>query len=398
MSEFLEPPPRVRPEQAPPVNPPPWTGRPAGAPLGAAVGDLLLAQSELATVRIAYIDAYPEGFELEIRALARVAYDDLRRGDDEPGPDVFGRHWPLVDEPDDALPSQLLRIGVRFADGRLATNVAGHDRPMAGPTMWPLSGGGSGAVRGCLPERAPESRFHQGYWLSPLPPPGPLEIACEWPVAWIPVVRRRVDARVIIDAAERGRAMFGDGRHVERDGRRWRLGTGEDAAWINDGTSPGLTITSAVPPAFDAYCTVELPRTHEDAERERHERAVIDLLDRHTPPQPWWLGYLDTGASDVVFPYAPRTTIYSGYGYVLVQAGPREAARWRERGFSWALPELMFPADRSWLVSTMWDDAWSSIGGSEQLVDRLLSDPLLGPRTRRVPLDQDATPPGHAAI
>jgi hypothetical protein len=188
---------------------------------------------------------------------------------------------------------------------------------------------------------------------------------------------------------------------VNRDGRRWRLGTDDDAAWINDGinrgTSAVLGITYAVPPVFDAYCTLELPQTADEAEASRHERAAIDLLARHTSAQPWWLGYLDTGASNIVFPYTSRTTVYSGWGYVLVKAGPKQAITWRETGFSWALPELMFPADRSWLVSTMWDDSWSSIGGSEQLIERFLTDPLLGPRVRPVTLDQDPRPPGHPA-
>jgi hypothetical protein len=43
----------------------------------------------------------------------------------------------------------------------------------------------------------------------------------------------------------------------------------------------------------------------------------------------------------------------------------------------------------------MWDDGWSSIGGSEQLVDRFLNHPTLGPRARRVGFGQDSTPPGH---
>jgi hypothetical protein len=29
-------------------------------------------------------------------------------------------------------------------------------------------------------------------------------------------------------------------------------------------------------------------------------------LKAHTATQPWWLGYLDTGAHDIVFDTAPR--------------------------------------------------------------------------------------------
>jgi hypothetical protein len=82
-------------------------------------------------------------------------------------------------------------------------------------------------------------------------------------------------------------------------------------------------------------------------------------------------------------------TAYYGYGYVLVEAGPRQAAGWRDTGFNWALPDLIFPADHSWLVSTMWDDNWTSVGGSEQLVSSFLRHPELGPRTRRVTAEQD---------
>jgi hypothetical protein len=390
VSEFFEPPPSPSLEQAEPVNPPPWTGRPQGPPLGVAVSELLLARSERAAVYVDYVDAYPEGFELKIRASTTVAYHELSREGDDSGPDVFGRHWPMVGERRDVLPRELLRIGVQFADGRAATNIGGHDRPVAGPTMWSLSGGGGGG--------GGESRFRQSYWISPLPPPGPVGIVCEWPAVDIPVVRHEIDARLILDAAGKARAMFGDGHHVLRDGRAWRLGADADAAWISDGTAAGNTITYAIPPVFTSYCTLGLPETNDRAELARHEQAVIELLTRLTPEQPWWLGFLDTGPSDVVFPYAPRTTIYYGYGYVLVDAGAQQAAGWRDEGFSWTLPELMFPADHSWLLSTMWDDGWTSIGGSQQLVNDFLNDATLGPRTRRVVLGQDPTPPGHRAI
>jgi hypothetical protein len=351
--------------------------------------DLLLARSDRAAVYVDYLDAYPEGFELEIRASTSVAYHELAREGDESGPDPFGRHWPMDGERRDVLPPQLLRVGVQFADGRAATSIIGHDRRVGGPVMDALRGGGRG--------RPGESRFHQGFWVSPLPPPGPLAVVCEWPAVEIPVARREVDARVILDAAEAARAMFGDGHHVRKDGRAWRLGTSAEAAWINDWTSAGRTIAYAIPPVFESYCTVELPRSQDPTELDRHEAAVIELLTEQAPEQSWCLGYLDTGASDVVFPYAPRTTIYCHYGYVLVQAGAHEAAGWREKGFSWALPELIFPADRSWLLSTMWDDSWTCVGGSQQLVDGFVHDATLGPRARRVALGQDPTPPGQEA-
>ena len=345
---------------------------------------MVLSHSDTATLSIAYLDAYPEGFELEIEARTTIAYHDLGREGDS-GPDVFGRHWPMAGEPRDSLPPQLLRVAVQFADGRRATNVHGHDRPVAGPVMWPLRGGGGG--------RAGESRFHQGYWISPLPPSGPVTVVCEWPAVGIPLVRHEVDAQLILDGAERARTLFTGDQRVLRHGQEWRLGADADVTWINSGTSVGTAITAAIPPRFASYCTLLLPRKR-NAELAAHERAVIELLTEHTPEQRWWLGYLDTGASNVVFPYAPRATVYCGYRYVLVEAGPQEATSWRDADFKGALPELMFPQDRSWLVSTMWDDDWTSIGGPEQLVSSFLRHPTLGPKARRVAVGEDRDAPG----
>lgn len=386
MSDFFRPPPMAPTEPAVGGDAPPWTGRPQGSPRGEVLSDLVLSRSERATLSIGYLDAYPEGFELEIEASTSVGWSNLRREGDDSGPDVFGRHWPIVGERSDRLPPQLLRVGVKFADGRAATNIGGHDRPVEGPVMWPLSGGGSGGVGG--------SSFHQGYWISPLPPSGPLTVVCEWPVVGIPFVCHEIDAQLVLDGAERARTMFPSGNAVVRDDREWRLGTDAAVTWINDGTSPSTAITSAIPPIFASYCTLLLPHSGDD-ELAAHERAVIELLSEQTNEQSWWLGYLDTGASDVVFPYAPRTKVYYGYGYVLVEASPREATTWRDAGFNGALPDLMFPKDRSWLVSTMWDDDWTSIGGSEQLVSSFLAHPVLGPRAKRVAVGDNAIPPGH---
>jgi hypothetical protein len=182
-----------------------------------------------------------------------------------------------------------------------------------------------------------------------------------------------------------------------KDGSTWRIGTEAEIAWIANGTSVGRTITTAIPPVFEAYATVVLP--YEDEGQDKHDRAVLALLDEQSAGQLWWLGYLDTGADDIVFPVAPKVTLYSGWHYVLVEAGPEQAASWRrdDPGSFWpgVLPNLMFPADRSWLVSTLWDDDWTCIGGPAGLVDRFLRHPNL--QARPVALGQDATPPDHQA-
>jgi hypothetical protein len=183
---------------------------------------------------------------------------------------------------------------------------------------------------------------------------------------------------------------------VARDGSTWRIGTDAEIAWIADGTSISRTITSAVPPVFEAYATVVLP--DESERRDKRDRAVLALLSEQSAGQRWWLGYLDTGVDDIIFPAAPMVTLYSGWRYVLVEAGPEQAATWRQHDpLSYGvLPNLMFPADRSWLVSTGWDNDWSCIGGSARLVGRFLRHPDM--QAWPVVLGQDATPPGHQAF
>jgi hypothetical protein len=186
---------------------------------------------------------------------------------------------------------------------------------------------------------------------------------------------------------------------VTRDGSTWRIGTEADVAWITSGTTQDRTITSAIPPVFGAYATVVRPGAPGE-DQDAHDQAVLGLLSGQSANQPWWLGYLDTGADDIVFPDAPKVTMYAGWPYVIVEAGPQQAATWRQQEygsfFTGVLPNLMFPGDRSWLVSTLWDDDWTCIGGPAELVENFVRHP--GLRARPVVLGQDATPLGHQAF
>jgi uncharacterized cupin superfamily protein len=52
----------------------------------------------------------------------------------------------------------------------------------------------------------------------------------------------------------------------------------------------------------------------------------------------------------------------------------------------------MFPADRSWLVSTLWDDDWMCIGGPAGLINGFLAHPVLRSQARRVGTDDQSHP------
>ena len=159
-----------------------------------------------------------------------------------------------------------------------------------------------------------------------------------------------------------------------------------------------------LPRVFEAYATLELEgsgngEAMDYIASEAHDDSVLRILRAHTAAQPWWLGYLVTGSSEVVFYDAPRTALYAGWDYVLVEAGPDQAKTWRGLDWKGYLPDLIFPADRSWLVTTLWDDDWTCIGGTRELVDAFKVDPVLGSRLHEVDASmKDAVPPGHVAF
>ena len=178
---------------------------------------------------------------------------------------------------------------------------------------------------------------------------------------------------------------------VVKDGRAWQVGGPDEVAWLQ-GRPHGCTMATSVPLVFDAYATVHVP---DGITVGRAERALVEHLTDVTAEQPWWLGYLDTGAHDVVFQEARRVRLYWDWSYVLVLAGPEQALRWRTghmRDGEGALPDLLFPQDRSWVVTALWDDTWTCVAGPAALVSALEVEPLL--TTHRVPPDVAVLPPG----
>lgn len=173
------------------------------------------------------------------------------------------------------------------------------------------------------------------------------------------------------------------------------LGGSEVVDWITSATTRGRAITSAIPAVYARYATVVIPDG--DTPKSVADAALVEVLRAHIPAQRWWLGYLDTGVANLVAAGVPKVAVYAGWGYVLLEGGPEQALAVRHDSdvTPWhsALPELMFPRDRSWLVSTLWDHAWRCVGGPAALINALLSRRDLEVRAE-LP-DGDMTPPGH---
>lgn len=171
------------------------------------------------------------------------------------------------------------------------------------------------------------------------------------------------------------------------------LGDEDTVRWVRDFCPAGLSIGAAIPPIFAAYATVVIP--DEKGPRELHDTALVEVLVAHSSTSQWWFGFLDTGADPLPFPAAGTVPVYGGWQYQVVGASPEEALTFRKDVWCRTLPDLIFPGDRAWLVSTLWDDDWRCVGGPEALVRDLGASEGLA--TRTVTFDQDATPPGHIA-
>jgi hypothetical protein len=71
-----------------------------------------------------------------------------------------------------------------------------------------------------------------------------------------------------------------------KDGRAWRIGADAEIAWIQESTEGGLAITSAIPPVFEAYATLELPGSGDHdpqswlEDGDRHAAGVLDAVPR----------------------------------------------------------------------------------------------------------------------
>src|SRR5579884_2314559 len=138
--------------------------------------ELALARTDRFAVFVTSLNAYPEGFEFDLVAVAAPSEGDEELLD----PMLFGPPRHRLRPGVEGIPDDVLRIGVQFSDGRKATNTGGFphfppdfENPPDAPVM--RGGGGGGGDR----------RWHQSEWVWPLPPPGPLAFVCQWPAAGI---------------------------------------------------------------------------------------------------------------------------------------------------------------------------------------------------------------------
>lgn len=95
-----------------------------------------------------------------------------------------------------------LLLGVEYADGRTGSNLSGFrvglDLQLDPSTPILMPGGGGGGERSA----------DVSYYLSPLPPPGPLRIITAWPSRGVAETVTEVPAGPLIEAATRVRVLW----------------------------------------------------------------------------------------------------------------------------------------------------------------------------------------------
>ncbi len=158
---------------------------------------VLLARSPTAAVQVQHFTAFPLGFEFQVVAHfapAGPVWDPMHG--------LAGlRGRPHTCE----LSDEHLRLRIEFADGSHADNLGPPmlERMGPAPALQPGSGGAS------------ESMAEVTFWVSPLPPPGPIILICEWPKYGIPPTRQEIDGALIVEAASRAVELWPEGDQRE---------------------------------------------------------------------------------------------------------------------------------------------------------------------------------------
>ncbi len=157
---------------------------------GSVPAEVVLIRTEQVAVAVDSLRAYPNGFEFTL--LSRM------RSEDETGPggDPLERHRSRRGT---QVPEDVLRLGVLYADGRRAATTTGHPWPLEdvdADRLILLQNGGGGSDR----------RWDGDFWVSPLPPEGPVTFVASWPRYGVTETRAEVDGAAIREAA--GRAVI----------------------------------------------------------------------------------------------------------------------------------------------------------------------------------------------
>lgn len=142
-----------------------------------ALSSFLLARTPDVVVAVRGVTAYSDGLVLSVVVL----FADEQRSED------LG--WAMQDF--SRSPGRF-RFGAAMSDGRSATS---------GTRDSPAVQSADGPALVLLASRPAALVWDGSYWLSPLPPPGPLVLGCQWPDRGIPETLVEIDPEPLLSAA-----------------------------------------------------------------------------------------------------------------------------------------------------------------------------------------------------
>lgn len=194
MSFFPDLPPTTDRDETDESPQPPWMGAPVDILPGVVPVELIIGRSDSSVVMLTGMHAYPVG--IGMRLGVRVRGPMHRRDFSD---EVFGHSYDM----DADWQARRLKWGFELADGRRATNVGPFPPASDDPAREPdrpvlVQGGGSGSDRS----------VDADYWLWPLPPAGPLRVACQWLEQGIEMSVQELRTQPILEAASRARPIW----------------------------------------------------------------------------------------------------------------------------------------------------------------------------------------------
>jgi hypothetical protein len=157
---------------------------PSGAPFTA-----VLARSSEAAVGLTGLLAYSTGWAATVCVRLRTM----------PDPSKMHRLSRAIGGGPFAADEAVL-LGIEYSDGQSAANVQTGPRSQdaAEDALLIRAGGGGGGGRS----------YDVRFWVTPLPPPGPVRIICAWPAMGIDETRTEFDAGLLLTAAQSATTLW----------------------------------------------------------------------------------------------------------------------------------------------------------------------------------------------
>jgi hypothetical protein len=157
----------------------------------------LLGRSDDAAVGITHFEAFSAGFRFTLAVRLRQVPSELDHGR------LFMLISPHAPRGVDVPLERRLLLGLEYADGRRTSTLPGARLP--GPDeaaddqrlmLWHNGGGGG------------RQGVDQTYWVTPLPPEGPVIFVLAWPGFGLPESRTVVDSAAIRAAADQSQLLW----------------------------------------------------------------------------------------------------------------------------------------------------------------------------------------------